>query len=203
MPGPTVVALDLADRPNSWAALGFTVAPAGLCRVGAVELRLGAPGKGIVGWTLSGEYGGEEVDGIPTRWASPASGPAPEHPNTAVSVDHVVLRSADPPASFAALERAGMVLRRERVAGDGDGAIRQGFFRHGEAIVEVVGPRQPAQPGPSRLWGLTLTVADLDECVRRLGEHVGPAHDALQPGRRIAALRREAGLGAALAFMSP
>jgi len=201
--GPTVVALDIGDPPSAWAGLGFTVAPDGVCRVGAVELRLGADGRGIVGWALGGDGIDGDVDGIRTRWAAPPSGPPGVHPNTALAVDHVVVRSADPRASFAALEAVGMTLRREHVAGSGAGAVVQGFFRHGEAIVEVVGPPRPTAAAPSRLWGLTITVADLDECVRRLGPAAGDAHEAVQAGRRIAAVRRAAGLGAALAFMSP
>jgi hypothetical protein len=36
-----------------------------------------------------------------------------------------------------------------------------------------------------------------------LGDLAGPPRQAVQPGRRIAAIRRAAGLGTALAFMSP
>jgi hypothetical protein len=36
-----------------------------------------------------------------------------------------------------------------------------------------------------------------------LGELLGAAGDAVQPGRRIATLRREAGVGPAIAFMTP
>jgi hypothetical protein len=36
-----------------------------------------------------------------------------------------------------------------------------------------------------------------------LGDLLGSLRDAVQPGRRIATLRREAGLGPAIAFMTP
>jgi hypothetical protein len=36
-----------------------------------------------------------------------------------------------------------------------------------------------------------------------LGPQVGEPHDAVQPGRRIASVRRDAGLRAPLAFMTP
>jgi hypothetical protein len=54
-----------------------------------------------------------------------------------------------------------------------------------------------------RFWGLTLVVDDLDAAAARLGDRVGPVKDAVQKGRRIATLRREAGLGVPVALMSP
>ena len=152
------------------------------------------------------------MDGIPTEWVARAgghpSGAASAHPNTALSVDHVVLRSADARATFSSLSDTGMVLRGERVAGGPDGRVRQGFFRHGEAIVEVVGPEHPTRGGgpphdASTLWGLTVTVADIDACAALLGERLGAVREAVQPGRRIATVRSEVDLGVPLAVMSP
>ncbi len=206
MPGPTVAALHVAGPVEPWKAVGFSVDEKDVCRVGAVELRLGRPGTGLVGWTLTGT-GSREVDGIPTEWVPSAGerpgGAAAAHPNTALSVDHVVVRSADAPETFAALSAAGMVLRGERVAGGPDGRVRQGFFRHGEAIVEVVGPEPPLAPAPSTLWGLTVTVADIDACAALLGERLGAIRAAVQPARRIATVRPDAGLRVPLAVMSP
>jgi hypothetical protein len=48
-----------------------------------------------------------------------------------------------------------------------------------------------------------VTVADLDALAARLGDHLGRIKDAVQPGRRIATLSGAAGLGEAVAFMSP
>jgi hypothetical protein len=56
---------------------------------------------------------------------------------------------------------------------------------------------------PARFWGLAFQVRDLDATCQHLGDKVGEPRDAVQPGRRIATLRREAGLGPAVAFMSP
>ncbi len=201
MAGPTVAALCIAGSPASWRAIGFTVADDGVCRVGAVELRLGAAGHGITGWALTG-HGDGDVDGIPTEWVPATRAAVPSHANTALSVDHVVLRSAGVAATCAALTRAGMRLRGERVAGQPGRRVRQAFFRHGEAIIEVVGPEPALTPGPSSLWGLTVTVADLDACAELLGERLGEIRAAVQAGRRIATARRESGLGVPLAFMS-
>ncbi|HKG35840.1 MAG TPA: hypothetical protein VKA89_05320, partial [Solirubrobacterales bacterium] len=56
--------------------------------------------------------------------------------------------------------------------------------------------------GPAAFWGITLAVEDLDGCARALGDRLGEVHDAIQPGRRIASLRRSAGLGVPVALIS-
>jgi hypothetical protein len=82
------------------------------------------------------------------------------------------------------------------------GAFQQVFFRLGEVILEVVGPKEPG-PGLASLWGLTFTVDDLDATAALLGDRVGRVKDAVQPGRRITTLRgREIGISPAIAFMS-
>jgi hypothetical protein len=75
-------------------------------------------------------------------------------------------------------------------------------------ILEVVeapeGSRVSADPdGPARLWGLAFGVESLDATAATLGPLLGEPRPAVQPGRSIATLRREARLGPAVAFMSP
>jgi len=83
------------------------------------------------------------------------------------------------------------------------GAMRQGFHRLGPLIVELV-ERADLLPGPASFWGLVLNVEDLDVAVERLGpELIGPAKPAVQPGRSIATVRAEAGLGLPVALMTP
>jgi hypothetical protein len=110
--------------------------------------------------------------------------------------------------TVAELEAQGFDLRRRRDAPTPGGSTRQAFFRAGEPIVEVVlapeGSRVARDPaGPARLWGLAFGVDDLERTARSLGGLLGTPRDAVQPGRRIATLRDEAGLGPAIAFMSP
>jgi hypothetical protein len=120
------------------------------------------------------------------------------HPNGAVALDHVVVVTPDFDRTAAALAAAGLPLRRIRDAG----GFRQGFRRLGPAILELVESRE-APPGPATFWGLVVVVPDLDALALRLGEHLAGVRDAVQPGRRIATVRRSAGLGPALAFMDP
>lgn len=202
MPGPAVVALDIAGPPEPWVRLGLTVADR-VAQLGDVTLRFGHEGEGIVGWALRG-VGVDDVDGLPTQWLpEPVTPSHPvDHPLAATAVDHVVVATPDPTRTFTAFEHAGLVLRREAEAGTPERPLRQGFFRHGEAIVEVVGPREP-EDGPARFWGLTLVVADLDAAATRLGDAATQPKDAVQPGRRIMRLRRNAGLPVPVALMSP
>jgi hypothetical protein len=78
----------------------------------------------------------------------------------------------------------------------------QAFFRVGEVILEVVtSPSVPA--GPATFWGLVVVVEDLDACAALLHGELGSVRDAVQPGRRIAAVRSDTGVSAPLAFMTP
>ena len=198
---PSIDALDIADEPGAWSAAGFRVED-GECRVSRVTLRLTGKGarRGIVDWTL-GEDGPPYADGA----TADAAGP---HPNGVVQIDHVVMLTPDLDRTVAELESQGFDLRRRREAPTPGGSTRQAFFRAGEPILEVVlapeGSSVARDPsGASRLWGLAFGVDDLDRTAQSLGDLLGEQRDAVQPGRRIATLRGEAGLGPAIAFMSP
>jgi hypothetical protein len=199
---PELRELELADPPEAWEALGFAVRR-GTVGLGGMWLRLGAPGAGIVGWTLAGVSGDIDLDGLPTRVMDEAvAGTGVRHDNGAIGLDHVVVLTPDFERTSTALEAAGLALRRVRElpAAAERPALRQGFRRLGPAILELV----EAPGGAStRFWGLTLVVADLDALAARLGDRLGPVREAVQPGRRIATLRESAGLGQPVAFMDP
>jgi hypothetical protein len=76
------------------------------------------------------------------------------------------------------------------------------FRRLGPAVLELV-EVDDAAPGPARFWGLVVIVADIEALAARLGDRLGSVREAVQPGRQIATLRESAGLGQAVAFMSP
>jgi hypothetical protein len=132
----------------------------------------------------------------------------PPHPNGIAAIDHVVAMTPELPHTVAALEAAGLDLRRIREEPTPAGAPRQAFFRLGATILEVVQepPEAIERAGgdhPAFLWGLALLAPDLEATVAALGEHVGEIRPAVQPGRRIATVRRSAGLGLPVALMSP
>jgi hypothetical protein len=92
-------------------------------------------------------------------------------------------------------------LKRIRDAG---GGVRQGFHRCGRVIIEVVQRPDIDAETSASIWGLVLNVRDLDQSIDWLGPDViSAARPAVQAGRRIATIKREAGLGVALALMTP
>jgi hypothetical protein len=204
----TIDELRIADDPSVWAAAGFHVDGA-LCEVGGLRLRFEGPGprRGITGWSVRGVRE-RDLDGLDTSPSDRPPAAAPRHPNGVVSVDHLVVVTPDIDRTTAALRGAGLDLRRTRAGATPGGSTRQSFFRMGDVILEVVlapeGTKLAADAaGPARLWGISFLVEDLEATAAVLGELLGAPRDAVQPGRRIATLRREAGLGPAIAFMTP
>jgi hypothetical protein len=195
---PELTAIRLADPPELWAKLGFAVVDREVS-VGGVGVHLGAPGMGIVGWRLAGVDPVAVIDGLATEVEPPDLPPAAEHDNGAVGIDHMVVVTPNFDRTAAALEAVGIPLRRIATRPDGH---RMGFRRLGPAILELV-EVSGTDSGPARFWGLVVVVRDLDALAARLGDQLGGVSDAVQPGRRIATLRDSAGLGQAMAFMTP
>jgi hypothetical protein len=206
---PTIDQLTVADEPAAWAAVGFEV-EGDTCTVGDLRLRLAGPeaGRGLTGWSLRGVEGAE-LDGLPTtRSDRPPPEETPQHPNGVTAVDHVVAISPALDRTVASLQGAGLDLRRIREEPTPAGAPRQAFFRLGATILEVIqGPAEVSERrGGDRsafFWGLAFVAPDLDQTVARLGTRVGEIRPAIQPSRRIATLRRSAGLAIPVALITP
>ncbi len=205
----TIDELRVADQPAAWVALGFEVV-GDTCVVGDVRIRLAGTeaGEGLAGWSLR-DFDGAELDGLPTaRSDRPPPAGQPAHPNGITAIDHVVAISSDLDRTVTALQDAGLDLRRVREEPTPAGAPRQAFFRLGAVVLEVVQAPQEAieRTGgdrPAFFWGLALVAPDLDSTASGLGDRVGEIRDAVQPGRRIATLRRSAGLSVPVALMTP
>ena len=209
MQGPTIDELTLADDPAHWQALGFAVSD-DTCQIGSVRVRFTDQdaGRGILGWSLR-EIQSTELDGLPTRISEqPPPAQSVAHPNGTLSIDHVVAFSPAFERSVKALQAAGLDLRRVRDEPTPAGAPRQAFFRLGQEILELVQEPEEAVsqlggPGhPARFWGLAVLVQDIDRSAELLGRHVSEPRAAVQPGRRIATVKRSAGLSVPLALMS-
>jgi catechol 2,3-dioxygenase-like lactoylglutathione lyase family enzyme len=202
--------LTVAAEPAAWHRAGFEV-EGDVCVAGAVRIRLtGADaGRGVTAWSLTGVKGAA-LDGL-TALEPAASGPfatVERHPNGVTGLDHVVAFSPDLDRTVAALEAAGLDLRRIREGPTPGGAMRQAFFRIGEPLLEVVeappDSRLRRRPDAgARLWGLAFLADQLDDVGRVMGKHLGEARDAVQEGRRIVSARRSAGLGIPVAFITP
>jgi hypothetical protein len=195
-PIPRAAEIVVGDDPARWAALGFAVG-AGAVTVGGIRIILADGPPGLRELRLRG-LRAERPDGLALRSADGASDAANAvHPNGALAVDHVVALTDDATRTSAALEAAGLPLRRIRRPPESP-AI-QAFHPAGTLVLEVV----EADGRTPRLWGLVIVVADLDAAAKALGDRLGAAKDAVQPGRRIATVRREAGLSTPLALMTP
>lgn len=202
---PRLTELVVADAPELWADLGFSVDD-GSCVVGGVRLRLAGAdvGRGVTGWAFD-DIGVAGIDGVPTASGAVAATDQPAHRNGVTAFDHVVLRSPDVERTGVALAASGFDERRRRNNDFAGNEVDMRFFMSGRVVIELVGPPSPDQDDtrPARLWGLAFTCDDLDATADHLGDRCTTPRDAVQPGRRICALRREAGSSVPIAFMSP
>jgi hypothetical protein len=199
---PELTELQIADPPDKWEALGFTVKD-GVCDVGGIKLTLGAQGTGITAWSITNlDSHITQIDGLPTTAPQPSTlhqQTSRPHPNGATGIDHIVIVTPNFGKSSGALDAAGMPLRRIRQV-PAEPPFRQGFRRLGPAILELV---EAPQAPKTAFWGLVIIVQDLDALADRLNNHLTPIKPAVQPGRQIATLERTAGLSPAIAFMGP
>jgi hypothetical protein len=115
--------------------------------------------------------------------------PAVEHANGVTGIDHVVLLTDTFDLTVDRLRDEGLDFRRTRDAGEGR---RQAFFVLGPCLLEVAGDVE----GGERLWGVTLVAPDLEPFGGRI-------KDAVQPGRRITTIPKDAGLEIPIAVMTP
>jgi catechol 2,3-dioxygenase-like lactoylglutathione lyase family enzyme len=205
--GATIDQLTVADVPAAWSRVGFAVEGDSLL-VGEVRIRMAGAGRGLREWSLR-DVASTDLDGLPTsRSDRPPEGEGPPHPNGVTGLDHVVAITPALERTVAALRGAGLDLRRIREEPTPAGAPRQAFFRLGATLLEVV--QEPAEvvardggERPAFFWGLAFLAPDLEATVAALGDRVGEIRAAVQPGRRIASLRRSAGLSLPVALMTP
>lgn len=203
----TIDQLTVADVPAAWARVGFAVQGDSLV-VGDVRIRMAGAGNGLLDWSLR-DVASTELDGLRT-WRSdgPPADEGPAHPNGVTGLDHVVAITPALERTVAALEEAGLDLRRIREEPTPAGAPRQAFFRLGGTLLEVVQEPDEAlardgRERPAFFWGLAFLAPDLEATVEALGDRVSEVRRAVQPGRRIASLRRSAGLSLPVALITP
>lgn len=219
----TIDELTVADAPDRWVALGFAL-DGDVCVVGGVRIRLagagggeeGAAKGGLLSWSLreltttAADLGEAGLDGLATTASErPAPDRPPAHPNGVTGVDHVVAITPALERTVAALEGAGLDLRRIREEPTPAGAPRQAFFRLGATILEVVQEpdevieRSGGADRPAFFWGLAFAAPDIEATAAAMGDGVSEVRLAVQPGRRIATLSRTAGLSLPVALITP
>ncbi|RZV43250.1 MAG: glyoxalase [Acidimicrobiales bacterium] len=205
-----VLWLEITDEPQLWRSLGFTVSDDGVCVVGDVEHRLIGPlpdRRGIVRWGVSGvDDTITDIDGIETvvESASPERPPAATHPNGADCIDHLVVLSSSTPRTATAFEGVGLERRGHITQNHAGDAVDMTFFWAGDTLIELAGPPEPSPDEElARLRGIAYTSGDIDASKEFLGDQLTTPKDAVQKGRKIAAIRREVGSTVPIAFMSP
>jgi hypothetical protein len=205
-PPRRLVGLDVADPPEVWTALGFRVVGDSVV-VGGIRVQLrgtaAGPGDGGVrSWCFEPAWPAS-IHGLAAHPRPvPADTRAPDaasHPNGVTAVDHVVVASPDVERTTAALGEAGIAARRTIVGARGDDEVLYRFFLLGTCVLELIGPAEATGAGPARFAGLAFTTTTIDD----LGELIGEPRVAVQPGRRIATVRRRAGSSIPIAFLSP
>lgn len=201
MSAPVLTEIRLAADPSAWAAAGFVLEGNSIA-AGGVRIEFIAGSAGIVDWAMT-EVRTTGIDGLPTRPAASVDLPDGSHPNGVTEIDHLVVATPRLARTVACLEREGIALRRLYEGETGTGEERRlAFFRLGQPVLEVVEAAELADGAPARFWGITFTTADIDAAAALLDDRLGRVKDAVQPGRRIATFRREAGLGLPAALIS-
>jgi hypothetical protein len=200
-------ALIVDDPIEAWNAAGFagedvvTIGSTTIVTTAASERAGDGHRNGIVGASIEGIG---ELDGLDLgTWVSTGEADsAEEHPNGVVAIDHVVVMTPDCDRTTDCFEGQGIEARRVRTIELSGGDRRQTFFWLGDVICEVVGPDESDCDGPARWWGLALTVRDLEATVAMLGNFASPIKPAVQAGRFVSTLKRDAGLGVPILFIS-
>lgn len=202
----TVAELRVGSAAQAWRAIGLDVVDDAMS-IGDIVLRCSAPDSLpsvalVVAWTLRDALSATpSIDGLTTlhTGTAPPSSTA-THVLGVTAFDHLVVMTSSLDRTCVAMEAAtGAALKRVREAG----SVRQGFHRLGSLIVEVVETADVSTDVAS-FWGFVLVVDDIHTAADRLGpELLAAPKPAVQPGRFIASFRPAAGLGAAVALMSP
>jgi len=208
LPRPTLLELSIAGPIDPWLELGFSDDPdTNSIRIGTTTLRFDTPDAppAIVAWTLDPDPG--VIDGLkssPYCIESADGAQEPQrHTNSATTIDHVVIMTPDIDRTDRRLAAAGFDRRRVRQAGTPERPLWQSFYRLGEVVLEVVGPKPARDQGLASFWGLVVVVEDLEEMASANRGRIGRIKDAVQPGRRIATVEKSARLGIPTAFMNP
>jgi hypothetical protein len=192
-----LVGIGVPAAPAAWASLGCTVVD------DAIPVVNGALLLGHEGWVIGGrDELPADLEGVPLASGEPLAPVA--HECGAFELDHVVLLTGSLERTSSAVERSlGLPQRRVRETD----TVRQAFHRfadvdgHRGCIVEVV---ESDRVAATTMMGVVLNVEELHELAASLGPDVMSApKPAVQPGRFISTIRRDVGLGTAVALMTP
>lgn len=197
-----LAAVVVAADAQRWRAIGFEVDAGGRIALanGAIDLVDPANADGTQPFlrVASLDKPVADLDGVRVEPGAVTRGS--DHPNGVFELDHiVVLTDSIARTSDSIADRLGLPQLRLRETDQ----VRQAFHRFPDrgCIIELV---ESDRVQGATLWGVVATTADLERFVAEAGpDLVGESKAAVQPGRRIATMRAGAGLGLAVAVMSP
>ena len=200
-----LVSLRAGGSREPWQELGLTFQDA-TSRLGDVAFVVDGATPGLLDWTISSDRDATvSIDGVTTHLVSRDPGvpaiPGTIGPTTGVQLDHVVINTDDGERTSAAIEEhLGCGLRRVRDAGRG---VSQRFHMLENTVLEIVSGPHVEGTG-AHLWGMVLSVADIDALAESLGpDAISPPKQAVQQGRLISTVRANVGLGVPFAVMTP
>ena len=200
-----LVSLRAGGDTRCWKELGLAFRNA-TSRLGDVAFVVDGDTPALLDWTLTGDRDATvSIDGITTHLVSTDPGlpdvPDTIGPTTGVRLDHVVINTDDGDRTSAAIHRElGAELRRVREVGKG---VQQRFHTLDNTVLEIISGPHITEPGAS-LWGMVLSVTDIDALFAHLGpDALSPPKAAVQEGRRISTVRANVGLGIPFAVMTP
>jgi hypothetical protein len=202
---------EVGALPQAWEKIGVHISN-DHCVIGDVILRFSAEKSGFISWTFDRSDSSTSdaavvhtlIDGIPTHLERDRKDPGESSllgPATILGIDHVVVMTNNLERTCGEVERVlSVACARERDAGN---SVRQAFHKLDNTIIEVVTSPNVVHEH-AHLWGLVISVDDIDAWCSSVGEHVaGAPRAAVQPGRRISTVRESVGLGIAVAVMTP
>lgn len=201
---PSIVELHIGDEAEVWVNLGFRVENK-RCRVGTIDLVFdqGSKSSGIHSWVLRnakfpnfGSIKTMSQDSISIERAS-------DHPNGCFGIDHVVLRVPEFSRGRIALEEIGAIVGEPAPISESGPTIFGSSVNMGEVVLELIGPEQLDPLADWVLWGLVMSVREIDACAKLLGPAVGKVKPAVQKNKCIMTVRKEAGSSVPMAFLGP
>ena len=199
---PSIAELHVGDEPGIWEGLGFVVEH-NRCRIGTVDIVFTPDEPGIHGWVLR-HSSSTDFGPLPTSTVdTPIPDRAAPHPNRSIGFDHVVLSVPSFEEGMTAVAATGVLVPEPRPFGAPDKRMLRSAPVMGDLELELIGPESRDSTRPWHLWGLVVTVDDIDSTAALLGELLRPVKDAVQVGRRIVTVDKSAGSGVAIAFLGP
>lgn len=205
------------DSPDSWRAAGFAVNGAHNkhCKFGSFRIWF-EPNtsvdvhKGFTAWSFANlDKDVTSICAVPVvpQPEIDLHSPSSEHPNGAISVDHIVIKSNNSHWIEREFRQVGILKKREMFSEKLK--MNQAFYRPKSTIIEVISDvkyddeKLNLEP-QAYIWGITFVTRDIHLTHQLLPHLTKTPWAAVQPGRKLTTLNSfSAGLTTRIAFITP